>query len=59
MLCQGHPAAWTLRKRKKLIVRWIAGCAEIGCAKSASEVMAIVGKKKGSGDITVSRGWWE
>ena len=45
------------------VVRWIAGCAETGCAKSASEVMAVVSsvvrEKKGSGDITVSRGWWE
>ena len=50
MLCQGHPATWIQEEEE--VVRWITGCAEIGCAKSASEVMAVVSnvvrEKKGS-----------
>ena len=43
------------------LVRWLEGCAEVGCAKSVREVQVIVGafvaKKLNLDHLTVSHGW--
>ncbi len=45
------------------LVRWLEGCAEVGCAKNVREVRAIVGaivaKKQNVECIVVSHGWWD
>ena len=45
------------------LVRWLEGCAEVGCAKNVREVHAIVGaivaKKQNVDNVTVSHGWWD
>jgi len=45
------------------LVRWLEGCAEVGCAKSIKEVRAIVGaivaKKQNTEPVFVSHGWWD
>ena len=45
------------------VVRWLEGCAKVGCAKSVSQVRAVVGaivsKKLGVDCTTVSYGWWD
>lgn len=45
------------------VVRWITGCAEVGCTKSVREVRAvvsaIVAKKFGVASINISHGWWD
>ena len=45
------------------LVRWIAGCAEVGCAKNVSEVRAVVSatvaRKLGVASIGVSHGCWD
>lgn len=42
------------------LVRWLEGCAEVGCAKSVREVQVIVGafvaKKLNLDHVTISRG---
>ena len=50
-------------EEEEVLVRWLEGCAKVGCAKSISEVRAVVGaivaKKLGVDCITVSHGWWD
>ena len=50
-------------EEQKELVQWLEGCAEVGCAKSVSEVRAIVGaivaKKQNLDHLTVSHGWWD
>ena len=45
------------------LVRWLEGCAEVGCAKSVREVRVIVGaivaRKQNLDHVTVSHGWWD
>ena len=46
------------------LVKWIAGCAEVGYAKSVCEIRAVVGaivsNKLGlDTPIVVSHGWWD
>ncbi len=45
------------------LVRWLEGCAEVGCAKSVRQVRAVVGaivaKKQGVDSAIVSHGWWD
>ena len=50
------------RKKRKYIVKWISGCAKIGCAKSVCEVIAVVStivpSKRGF-SCSVIHGWWD
>ena len=52
-----------LDKEEEELVRWLEGCAEVGCAKNVKEVRAIVGaivaKKQNLENVTVSHGWWD
>ena len=52
-----------LTDEEEEVVRWLEGCAKVGCAKSISEVRTVVGaivaKKLGVDCITVSHGWWD
>ena len=52
-----------LTDEEEEVVRWLEGCAEIGCAKSIREVRAVVGaimaKKQNVECIVVSHGWWD
>ena len=45
------------------VVRWLEGCAIVGCAKSIREVRVVVGaivaKKLGVECTSVSHGWWD
>jgi len=45
------------------LVKWLEGCAEVGCAKSIRQVRAVVGaivaKKLGVECAVVSHGWWD
>ena len=45
------------------LVKWLEGCAEVGCAKSKQQVRAVVGaivaKKLGVECAVVSHGWWD
>ena len=45
------------------VVKWLEGCAQVGCAKSVKDVRAIVGaivaKKQGVDCVVVSHGWWD
>ena len=45
------------------VVRWLEGCAIVGCAKSIREVRVVVGaivaKKLGMECTSVSHGWWD
>ena len=50
-------------EEKEELVKWLEGCAEVGCAKSVREVRAIVGaivgKKHNAECPVVSHGWWD
>ena len=52
-----------LTDEEEELARWLEGCAKVGCAKSISEVRAVVGaivaKKLGVDCVTVSHGWWD
>ena len=54
---------YLMDEEEEEVVRWLEGCAKVGCAKSISEVKAvveaIVAKKLGVDCITVSHGWWD
>ena len=45
------------------LVKWLEGCAEVGCAKSTRRIRAVVGaivaKKLGVECAVVSHGWWD
>ena len=45
------------------LVRWLEGCAEVGCAKSVRDTRAVVGaivaKKQRVECTVVSHGWWD
>ena len=45
------------------VVRFLIGCAEVGCAKSVREVRGLVGaivaRKHGLVEFVVSNGWWD
>jgi transposase len=45
------------------VVRWLEGCASIGCAKNVREVRSIVGAivaaKNNLENVVVSHGWWD
>lgn len=45
------------------LVRWLEGCAEVGCAKTVKEVRSIVGaivaKKQNLENVPVTHGWWD
>ena len=45
------------------LVRWLEGCAEVGCAKSVRDTRAVVGaivaKKQRVECAVVSHGWWD
>ena len=62
-----HPEAGVglpkyLTNEKDELVKWLEGCAEVGCAKSIRQVRAVVGaimaKKLGVEFAVGSHGWW-
>jgi len=59
----GGPPRYLTDEEEEELVRWLEGCAEVGCAKSVREVKgvvgAIVGKKQNLEHATVSHGWWD
>ena len=59
----GGPPRYLTDEEEEELVRWLEGCAEVGCAKSVREVRgvvgAIVGKKQNLEHATVSHGWWD
>ena len=63
-----HPGAGVglpkyLTNEEDELVKWLEGCAEVGCAKSIRQVRAVVGaivaKKLGVECAVVSHGWWD
>ena len=58
------PPKYLGEEEEEELVKWIAGCAEIGYAKSVREIRAVVGAivsyKLGlDSPIVVSHGWWD
>ena len=51
------------KEEEEELVRWITGCAEVGCANNVREVKAVVSaivlKKLDVLGICVTYGWWE
>ena len=59
-----YPGAAPGPLKEEELVKWIAGCTEIGYAKSVQEIRAVVGaivsNKLGlDSPIIVSHGWWD
>lgn len=59
----GLPKYLTDEEEEDELVRWLEGCAEVGCAKSVRETRAVVGaivaKKQRVECAVVSHGWWD
>ena len=59
----GGPPRYLNNEEEEELVRWLKGCAEVGCAKSIGEVRAVVGamvaKKHNLDHVTVSHGRWD
>ena len=58
------PPKYLCEEEEEELVKWIAGCAEVGYAKSVREIRAVVGavvsNKLGlDNPIVVSHGWWD
>ena len=58
------PPKYLCEEEEEELVKWIAGCAEVGYAKSVREIRAVVGaivsNKLGLDiPIVVSHGWWD
>ena len=58
------PPKYLCEEEEVELVKWIAGCAEIGYAKSVREIRAVVGAIVSSklgldSPIVVSHGWWD
>ena len=57
------PPKYLTDEEEEEVVKWLEGCAKIGCAKSVKDVRAIVGaiiaKKQGVQCFIVSHGWWD
>ena len=56
----GSPPQYLNDEEEEELVRWLEGCAEVGCAKSIRVVVgAFVAKKYNLDHAAVSHGWWD